>query len=103
MRCPRDFFPGGRPARGRSHGIVWWWLVELVGWEPDRYPVHAVTVADKYPLDNASTGRAWDNVRRTTREGTTVTLGSVSPRRADTRRNNERILVAAAAALTSSG
>jgi AcrR family transcriptional regulator len=34
---------------------------------------------------------------------TTVTTGAVSPRRADTRRNNERILVAAAAALTGSG
>jgi AcrR family transcriptional regulator len=34
---------------------------------------------------------------------TTVTTGSVSPRRADTRRNNERILVAAAESLTGSG
>jgi AcrR family transcriptional regulator len=34
---------------------------------------------------------------------TTVTTGSVSPRRADTRRNNERILVAAAESLTCSG
>jgi AcrR family transcriptional regulator len=34
---------------------------------------------------------------------TTVTTGSVSPRRADTRRNNERILAAAAAALACSG
>jgi len=32
-----------------------------------------------------------------------MTTGSVSPRRADTRRNNERILVAAAASLTESG
>jgi AcrR family transcriptional regulator len=32
-----------------------------------------------------------------------VTTGSVSPRRADTRRNNERILVAAAASLAASG
>ena len=32
-----------------------------------------------------------------------MTTGSVSPRRADTRRNNERILVAAAASLTGSG
>ncbi|MHA6615576.1 TetR/AcrR family transcriptional regulator [Pseudonocardia sp. DLS-67] len=32
-----------------------------------------------------------------------MTTGSVSPRRADTRRNNERILVAAATALTCSG
>jgi AcrR family transcriptional regulator len=32
-----------------------------------------------------------------------VTTGSVSPRRADTRRNNERILVAAAASLAGSG
>jgi AcrR family transcriptional regulator len=39
----------------------------------------------------------------TSQEVTTVTTGSVSPRRADTRRNNERILVAAAAALASSG
>jgi AcrR family transcriptional regulator len=34
---------------------------------------------------------------------TTVTTGSVSPRRADTRRNNERILIAAAESLTGSG
>jgi AcrR family transcriptional regulator len=34
---------------------------------------------------------------------TTVATGSVSPRRADTRRNNERILVAAAASLAESG
>jgi AcrR family transcriptional regulator len=33
----------------------------------------------------------------------TVTTGSVSPRRADTRRNNERILAAAAASLAGSG
>lgn len=32
-----------------------------------------------------------------------MTTGSVSPRRADTRRNNERILVAAATSLTCSG
>ncbi|TWF80939.1 TetR family transcriptional regulator [Pseudonocardia hierapolitana] len=32
-----------------------------------------------------------------------MTMGSVSPRRADTRRNNERILVAAAASLACSG
>jgi AcrR family transcriptional regulator len=32
-----------------------------------------------------------------------ATTGSVSPRRADTRRNNERIVVAAAASLTGSG
>jgi AcrR family transcriptional regulator len=38
----------------------------------------------------------------TSREVTTVTTGSVSPRRADTRRNNERILVAAAASLACS-
>jgi AcrR family transcriptional regulator len=39
----------------------------------------------------------------TSREVTTVTTGSVSPRRADTRRNNERILIAAAESLTGSG
>jgi AcrR family transcriptional regulator len=39
----------------------------------------------------------------TGQEVTTVTTGSVSPRRADTRRNNERILVAAAASLAESG
>jgi AcrR family transcriptional regulator len=40
--------------------------------------------------------------RRTTGKGTTTT-GSVSPRRADTRRNHERILAAAAESLTTSG
>jgi AcrR family transcriptional regulator len=46
---------------------------------------------------------AWITVQGTGREVMMVTTGSVSPRRADTRRNNERILAAAATSLAGSG
>jgi AcrR family transcriptional regulator len=71
--------------------------------EPDDYPVDTATVADTYPLGNVPAVRGIDYRAGTGREVTTMTTGSVSPRRADTRRNNERILVAAAASLTCSG
>jgi AcrR family transcriptional regulator len=60
-------------------------------------------LADIYPVGNCSGALVVDYRERARREVMTMTTGSVSPRRADTRRNNERILVAAATSLAGSG
>src|ERR1700753_3063739 len=67
------------------------------GIEPDTHPLRRVpTLADYNPLRNATA----PGLLRT---GGAMTTGSVSPRRADTRRNHERILAVAADSLAVSG